>query len=99
MLEKVRIYPVKRTVKLDMDTILEKTLKIFGNGKIEGDSVVATFPGLKSISSWMEKGKLCVETVAEKCDDPMEAIRKFNAFLEEVTGYSTSERKKLMSKV
>jgi hypothetical protein len=99
VLEKVRTYPVKRTVKLNPDTILEKAIKTFGNGKIEGDTVVATFPGLKSISSRMEKGKLCIETVTEKCDDPMEAIRKFNAFLEDVTGYSVSERKKLMSKV
>lgn len=95
----MRTYPVKRTVKLNPDTILEKAIKTFGNGKIEGDTVVANFPGLKSISSRIEKGKLCVETVTEKCDDPMEAIRKFNAFLEDVTGYSVSERKKLMSKV
>lgn len=86
-------------MEVSPDFILQNAKKSFGSATLEGGIVNAEFPCLKSIKAWMENGKLSVETVADKCADPMESIRRFNQFIEDVTGYTTKERKKLMSKV
>lgn len=94
----MRIYPVKKGKKLDMNILLELFRKSFGNGEIEGNFVVGSFPGLKTIRAQIQKDGLFVETESSKTDNPAETLRKFNDFVENATGYTAKERKKLISK-
>ncbi|MCL4314349.1 MAG: DUF5611 family protein [Candidatus Thermoplasmatota archaeon] len=94
----MRIYPVKKSKKLDMEILLDVFRQSFGNGELKEGYVTGSYPGLKSIRARVEKNGLIVETESARTENPMETVRKFNDFIESATGYSAKERKKLFSK-
>ena len=95
-----RNYPVKKGIKLSPEYIMEKATETAQNVKMSGDHVMCTIPGIKSIDMWVGGKELMVETVNdEKPPDPMETVRIYNKLIENITGLSSKERKKKMSKI
>ena len=95
-----RNYPVKKGIKLTPEYILEKATETAQNVKMSGDHVICTIPGIKSIEMWVGGKELMVETVNdEKPQDPLETVRIYNRLIENITGLSSKERKKKMSKI
>ena len=95
-----RNYPVKKGIKLTPEYILEKATETAQNVKMSGDHVICTIPGIKSIEMWVGGKELMVETVNdEKPQDPLETVRIYNRLIENITGLSSKERKRKMSKI
>ena len=99
----MRDYPVKRTVKKNLaDNGLKKIMETYFEGvKDEGDTVVAHYGAMKSIKAKYDGKKLWVETDtdASASDElALDTVRVYNRFLEEATGYTAKERKKLANK-
>ncbi|MCL4451121.1 MAG: DUF5611 family protein [Candidatus Thermoplasmatota archaeon] len=95
-----RSYPVKKGVKIDVDSILATTRKVTRSGTVSKDHVIAKIPGLERVELWGEGKVLMCETTTEKNPENYEtAIKKFNELIEALTGYSAKERKKIASKV
>jgi hypothetical protein len=95
-----REYPVKKTIKLSPDYILEVVKPIAENARLEGEHILCSIPGLKMIEFSINNKKLLVSTETSKDNkDPMKTIKLFNEIIEKITGYSVKERKKLMSKI
>jgi hypothetical protein len=95
----MRSYPVKKTVKMDKAYIIEvfksRNLRISENG----DHIISSYPGLKKIEMWTDGKKLYAETETDMdYKNPSETIKFFNTLLENLTGYTAKERKKLISK-
>ncbi|WP_337860291.1 DUF5611 family protein [Ferroplasma sp.] len=95
----MRSYPVKKTVKIDKAYIIEVLKAKNMDFKEEGDHIISSYPGLKKIDVWTDGKKLYAETETDMdFKNPSETIKFFNELLEKLTGYTTKERKKLMSK-
>ena len=95
-----RNYPVKKGTKLSTEYILAKARETAQNVKVSGDHVMCTIPGIKSIDMLIDGKELMVETVNdEKPQDPLETVRVYNRLIENITGLSSKERKKKMSKI
>lgn len=72
---------------------------IFGRVEKKGNQYSASYSGsLEVIGEITDKKEISVETNTSPGKDQETIVRLFNQFLEEVTGYSAKERKKLMSK-
>jgi hypothetical protein len=96
----VREYPVKKGTKLSLDYIRDKTEGITGNARIEKDHVHSSCPGLSDIDFFTDGRKLFVQTTSDNVkENAAQAINTYNSLIEGITGYSSKERKKLMSKV
>ena len=96
----MREYPVKKGNKTDVGAILEKANKFSKDGKVEGDMVTFTLPGLKKVEVQCGKKNLFIGTETdESYGEPMNAIKIFNNFLIEATGFNSKERKKRFSKI
>jgi hypothetical protein len=95
----MREYPVKKTVKISTSTIAE-TLKSYNmDFKENGGHLLSSYPGLKKIELWTDGKKLYAETETDmQYKNPGETIKFFNNLLEKLTGYTSKERKKLISK-
>lgn len=94
-----REYPVKKGMKIDLDVIAEQAKEIFGNGRVSNDHILAKTPGLEKIDVFTDGKKLFVTTESSKDSTEYEsAVKLYNKFLEKVTGYSSKERKKKVSK-
>ena len=95
-----RNYPVKKGIKLSPEYVLEKAMEIAHDAKISGDHVLCSIPGIRSIDMAISGKELIVETVnEEKPQDPLETVRIYNKLIENITGLSSKERKKKMSKI
>ena len=95
-----RSYPVKKGVKIDVESILATTRKVTRSGTVSKDHVIAKIPGLERVELWGEGKMLMCETTTEKNSENYEnAVKKFNELIEALTGYNAKERKKIMSKV
>jgi hypothetical protein len=95
----MRTYPVKKTIKINetyvMETLKSRNLEF----QQEGNHIISSYPGLKKIEIWTDGKKLYVETETDtQYSNPGETIKFFNNLLEVLTGYTTKERKKLISK-
>lgn len=96
----VREYPVRKGIGISRDQILRLTKEIVGNAEIEGEHVIASYPGLKRIELYTDGKKLYAETENDpSASDPMQAVKTFNVLIEKITGYTSKERKKVMSKI
>lgn len=94
-----REYPVKRGVKMSLDSLSDASKEIFGNAKKSNDHIIAKTPGLDKIDMFTDGKKLFVTTESSKdSKDYAEAVKLYNVFLEKVTGYNAKERKKKASK-
>lgn len=95
-----RNYPVKKGIKLSPEYIMERAAETARNVEMSGDHITCTIPGIKSIDMWISGKELIVETSnEEKPQDPLETIRIYNTLIENITGLSSKERKKKMSKI
>ncbi|MCL4328092.1 MAG: DUF5611 family protein [Candidatus Thermoplasmatota archaeon] len=96
----MREYPVKKGISLSNESIVKNCMDILGTGKIDKNKVIASCDGLKSISIEIKSPKVvAIETESIPSKNPAETIRLFNSLLDTVTGYSSKERKKLLSKI
>ncbi len=95
----MRMYPVKKTIKVSKAYLIE-ILKSKGmEFEEDGEHIISSSPGLKKIELWTDGKKLYVETETDtQYNNPQETIKFFNGLLENLTGYTTKERKKLISK-
>ena len=93
----MRKYPCKKEVN---EQVLESKMKeIFG--KVAKDGKLFSSSYLDSLEVTAEvtgKKEVSVETKSSVGKDQETVIKLYNKFLEDVTGYSSKERKKLMSK-
>lgn len=93
----MRKYPCKKEVN---EQVLESKMKeIFG--KVARDGKLFSSSYLDSLEVTAEvtgKKEVSVETKSSVGKDQETIIKLYNKFLEDVTGYSSKERKKLMSK-
>jgi hypothetical protein len=93
----MRKYPCKKEVN---EQVLESKMKeIFG--KVAKDGKLFSSSYLDSLEVTAEvtgKKEISIETKSSVGKDQETVIKLYNKFLEDVTGYSSKERKKLMSK-
>lgn len=95
---KMRKYHCKNEVS---EKILESKMKdIFGNVTKSGNQFVSSYSeSLSVIATVSGKKEISVETRTSPGSDQEKIVKLYNQFLEEVTGYTAKERKKLMSKI
>ncbi len=93
----MRAYRCKKEVN---GTLVNKAMQdIFGNSKEKNGKFEASFPPLVRISVVLTgKKEISVETESRGEDNSAEAIKAYNKFLFEVTGYTAKERKKMAMK-
>ncbi len=93
----MRKYPCKKEVN---EQVLESKMKeIFG--KVARDGKLFSSSYLDSLEVTAEvtgRKEVSVETKSSVGKDQETVIKLYNKFLEDVTGYSSKERKKLISK-
>ena len=93
----MRKYPCKKEVN---EQVLESKMKeIFG--KVAKDGKLFSSSYLDSLEVTAEvtgKKEISIETKSSVGKDQETVIKLYNKFLEDVTGYSSKERKKLISK-
>jgi hypothetical protein len=93
----MRTYPCKKEISDDL--VERKMNEIFGNVTREGKTFVSSYSSLKIRASVTGKKELSVETESSPSDDQDVIVKLYNRFVEEVTGYSAKERKKMVSKI
>lgn len=90
----MRNYPCKKEITKEF--VMEKMQANFGRVELIGNKIVSSFPPIDKIEvTILKKKEIGVETVSGNSGDPELAVKVFNKFLEEVTGYSAKERKKM----
>ncbi len=96
----MRLYEFKRGHRKGIEEIEEIMREIFGKVESKEGRLISSFKGLSRIEVWLQDKKLAVETESREVgeEDAMETLRKWNDFLFRVTGYTSKERKKKMSK-
>ncbi len=95
----MRTYPVRKTIKISKSYITEILKSKNMEFEENGEHIISSYPGLKKIEFWTDGKKLYAETETDmEYGNPSETIKFFNDLLEKVTGYTTKERKKLISK-
>ncbi|MCL4357162.1 MAG: DUF5611 family protein [Candidatus Thermoplasmatota archaeon] len=96
----MREYPVRKGLKTDTEPVLSLCLKYSKDSRIEGNSVVLTLPGLKTVKVICGMKNLQLETESDPSyGNPQESIKVYNEFITELTGFDSKERKKRLSKV
>jgi hypothetical protein len=99
----VQNYPVRASHRSNLvaSTLVEIATNEFGSAQVEGDAVVASFGAIVRISARAAGRELSVEvTMNPKVPEETaaETIRRYNLFLQAVTGYSAKERAKRLRK-
>ncbi|MBC7109741.1 MAG: DUF5611 family protein [Archaeoglobi archaeon] len=93
-------YRIKRGLSHDIERIKEILVREFQvEVTEEGGTLSLSYGALKELKVWIEGGKLFVETQANlDATDEMilDTNRRFRRFLDDATGYSTKERRKMM---
>jgi len=74
----------------------------FGSAKMEGDTCVSSYGAMTKIEvKIVSKTLLDINTVTDKnasIEAATETIKRWNAFLEEVTGFTSKERRNRLQK-
>lgn len=97
----MREYKFKRGYKATTERLEEMLKKHFGEFKKDGNKYIVSFGAMEEMVAWIENKKLYVETKTNKNvpdDVALETIKKYNKFLEDLTGYTAKERRKHMMK-
>jgi hypothetical protein len=87
--------------QLTLDRIAEICQAEFGVAQRAGDSVSSQYGAIDSLSAKPGKGELLVELKMNPSvpnDVAAETIRRYNRFLETLTGYTAKERSKRAQK-
>jgi hypothetical protein len=95
----LQTYPVRTSHKANLRPEALETLakNSFGTSRREGEEVVASFGALESLKAHAEGKGLGITVVMNPKvpeDVQRETIRRYNQFLEEVTGFNAKERAK-----
>ena len=87
---------------LDNGGLEDLICDIFGDVNEEGGTLVATYGAMKELRvRIIDKGTISVETVSNpdiSDEVALDTIRKFNRFLESVTGFNSKQRKDRLNK-
>ena len=99
----MQTYPVRTDHRrnLEPDALCAIAKNHFENVTADGDSVGATFGALERLEVRSDGRQLSVDVrMNPKVPDPVarDTIAHYNAFLEEVTGYSAKERARRLRK-
>jgi len=99
----VQTYPVRASHRKNLlgPALADFAKSSFGTATIEGDSVTASFGAIARISARAAGRDLEVDvTMNPKVPEDVasDTIRRYNQFLEAVTGYSAKERAKRLRK-
>ena len=97
----MREYKFKRGYEASEERLRELMLKHFGNCEENDGIYVARFGAIEELRAWIKEKKLYVETKTNPNVDEetaMKTIKIYNKFIEELTGYSAKERKKMLMK-
>ncbi len=93
----MRVYPCKKAITPQI--LKDSAKKIMGNYEESGEFIIIRYPPIDEIKIRIKGNKeIEVETKNGTDGDINLAIKKYNEFIEEVTGYSAKERKKLLMK-
>ncbi len=100
----MRDYEVKRKSKklLEGEGLKKIMAKYFQNIGEDGDAITGSYGAMKKIAVRYDGKKLWVETETDPSASDniaLDTIRTYNRFLEEATGYTAKERKKLANKM
>ncbi|MGP6220357.1 DUF5611 family protein [Caldiplasma sukawensis] len=96
----MREYPVKKGLSTKTDRIKEIVEKYGKNVKIDGNTIIFSMDGLKSVKVICGEKTLNIETETDNTyENPENAIKIYNNFLFEATGFDSKERKKRLSKI
>ena len=95
----VQTYPVRASHRSNLrpEALRELAQTSFGEARVDGERVEASYGALVSLRAQAAAKDLGVEvTMNPKVSDELarETIRRYNEFLEAVTGYSAKERAK-----
>jgi len=96
----MRKYKFKRGFKPDVGRLEEMMEKHFDDFKKDGDKYTATFGATKA-TLWFEGKLLAIETETDPTtpyDIAAQAVKIYNRFLEDLTGYTAKDRRKMMKK-
>lgn len=94
----MRKYPCKSEV--NEQTLESKMKGIFGNAVKKGNQYISSYSeSLEVVAEVSGKREISIETKSSPGKDQETILKLYNQFLEEVTGYTAKERKKLVSKV
>ncbi|GGM67429.1 hypothetical protein GCM10007108_01860 [Thermogymnomonas acidicola] len=95
----VRDYPVKRNFKTDLETLLSKCRTYDPEANARDGHIFMSVPGLKRIEIYAEGKKIFVTTETDTgYREPEKTVKIYNALIEDLTGYSAKERKKMLTK-
>ena len=100
----MRDYPIKRSYKkrLKEGALRELMEKHFENVKEDGEYITGSYGAMKLIKARFDGNVLWVETETDPSasdDIALDTVKVYNRFLEEATGYTAKERKKLLNKL
>ena len=96
----MRRYDFKRGHRKSEGDIEAIMRELFGNVNLENGKLNSEYKGLEKITVWIDNKKLAVETRPRNVSDAeaIDTLKIWNEFLYRVTGYTSKERKKKMSK-
>ncbi len=97
------VYPVKPAVRaqLTLDRVAAACEEEFGAAERVGDSVTTHYGAIDALTARPGKGEIVVELRMNPkvaADVAAETIRRYNRFLETLTGYTAKERAKKAQK-
>jgi hypothetical protein len=93
----MRKYPCKADV--NPEAVEAKMREIFDNVRKDRERYISTYSKSLEVSAAVSgKREISVETKTIPGEDQEVAVKLYNRFLEEVTGYTAKERKKMVSK-
>ncbi len=100
----MRDYEVKRKSRklLEGEGLKNIMAKYFQDVSEEGDAIAGSYGAMKKIKAKYDGKKLWVETETDPSasdEVALDTVRTYNRFLEEATGYTAKERKKLANKM
>lgn len=96
-------YPVKSRnhPPLTPDRLEEVARQEFGDARRDGARLHTSFGAIADLRAWVEGKSLAIEmTMNPQVESTLQAetIRRYNRFLEELTGFSSKERAKRLKK-
>lgn len=87
---------------LEGEGLLRMMESAFGSARMEGDACVSSYGAMNRIEVRVKsKTMMEINTESDKNADPetaAETIKKWNAFLEQVTGFTSKERRSRLQK-
>ena len=97
----MRKYKFKRGYKPTAERVEEALITHFGSFEKKEDVYVVSYGAIREMRVWLDGKLLCVETETDTSvtnDVATDTLKRFNKFLEDVTGYTAKERRKQLQK-